>query len=91
MKIYQCIHKYKPHIPQFEAKHGIGDDTDISFEELRKLVIEDGYASPYILQPALEGNSDEVFYTLWKVIAMRCFIRSGITSAYNFCGPEKTM
>lgn len=65
MKIYQCIHKYAPHIPKFEAKHGINDKTDISFKELRKLIIEDGYASSYILKPALEHKSEEVFFTIW--------------------------
>ena len=66
MKIYQCIHKYPPHIPQFEAKHGITDDSILSFEELRKLIVDDGYASPYILQPALEHKTEEVFYTIWN-------------------------
>lgn len=65
MKIYQCIHKYPPHIPLFEKKHGITDSTNLSFKELQKLVIEDGYASSYILLPALEGRDDEVFYTIW--------------------------
>ena len=66
MKIYQCIHKYPPHIPLFEAKNKINDKTNITFDELRKLIIEDGYASTYILQPALEGNDDEVFFTIWN-------------------------
>jgi Glycosyl transferases group 1 len=63
MKVFQCIHKYRPHIPQFEKKYGVTDD--MNFETLRRLVIQDGYASAYILQPALEGESEEVFYTLW--------------------------
>jgi spore maturation protein CgeB len=65
MKIYQCIHKYPPHIPIFEKKYGIAGRKDLTFEELRQLVIEDGYASSYILHPALEGKTDEVFYTIW--------------------------
>ena len=65
MKIFQTIHKYPPHIPEFEKKNGITDATNITFEELRKLIVEDGYASCYILQPALEHKTDEVFYTIW--------------------------
>lgn len=63
MRIYQCIHRYPPHIPLFEKKYGITDEMD--FETVRRLLVEDGYASTYILQPALEGRHDEVFYTLW--------------------------
>ena len=65
MKIYQCIHKYPPHIPLFEKKYGIPGRKDITFNELRRLVIDDGYASSYILQPALEENINEVFFTIW--------------------------
>lgn len=63
MKVFQCIHKYKPHIARFEAKYGVTDEMD--FRTLQRLVIEDGFASTYILQPALEGKAEEVFYTLW--------------------------
>jgi hypothetical protein len=66
MRVYQCIHKYNPHIPLFEKKYGINDNSDITFEELRRLVIEDGYASAYILLPAVQHKSREVFYTLWN-------------------------
>lgn len=62
MKIFQCIHKYSPHIPLFETKYGVTDDTD--FETLRRLIIEDGYASSYVLLPALKRKSD-VFFTIW--------------------------
>jgi spore maturation protein CgeB len=65
MKVYQCIHKYPPHIPLFEKKYRIAEKLDITFEELQRMIIADGYASSYILQPALEGKTDEVFYTLW--------------------------
>jgi hypothetical protein len=65
VKVYQCIHKYKPHIPLFEKKYGIRDDLQISFEDLRRLVIEDGYASSYIIQPALEYKTEKVFFTIW--------------------------
>lgn len=63
MKVYQCIHAYPPHIPQFEERYGVTDEMD--FETLRRLVIRDGYASAYILAPALEGRPEEVFFTLW--------------------------
>jgi len=66
MKVFQTIHKYTPHIPQFEAKYGINDDSDISFEDMRKLIIDDGYASAYILLPALQNKTNEVFYTIWN-------------------------
>jgi hypothetical protein len=65
MKIYQTIHKYAPHIPLFEKRNNITDETDISFAELQKLIIEDGYSSSYILLPAIEGKMDQVFFTLW--------------------------
>lgn len=66
MRVFQTIHKYNPHIPWFEAKHGIHDESGHSFRDLQRLIIEDGYASAYILQPALEGNQEEVFFTLWN-------------------------
>lgn len=63
MKVYQCIHKYPPHIPLFEKRYGVTDDMD--FESLRRLVIKDGYASSYILLPAFQDKSEDVFYTIW--------------------------
>lgn len=65
MRIYQTIHKYPPHIPLFEKQNNITDDTNISFAELQKLILEDGYASSYILLPAIEGKMDQVFFTIW--------------------------
>jgi hypothetical protein len=65
LKVFQTIHKYPPHIPQFEASHGITDESKLTFAELQKMVVDDGYASSYILQPALEHRFDEVFYTIW--------------------------
>lgn len=64
MKVYQTIHKYLPYIPYFERKYG-DVINDLSFNELRNLLITDGYASCYILQPAIEGRHEEVFYTIW--------------------------
>lgn len=66
MKVYQTIHKYPPHIPLFEKINNITDETDISFAELQKLIIEDGYASSYILLPAIENKTDQVFFTIWN-------------------------
>lgn len=66
MKIYQSIHKYPPHIPAFELRHGITDDTTISFSELQQLIISDGYASVYRLQPPANNINDEVFFTIWN-------------------------
>ena len=65
MRVYQAIHKYAPHIPLFEKRIGIDDRTDITFVELQKLIIKDGFASSYILQPAIQGKTDEVFFTIW--------------------------
>ena len=38
MRVYQCIHKYGPHIPLFEKKYGVTDEMD--FETLRKLIVQ---------------------------------------------------
>ncbi len=64
MKVSQTIHKYPPHISDFERRYGI-KGKNLSFSELQALVLEDGYASTYILKPALEGRSQEVFFTIW--------------------------
>ena len=64
MKVFQTIHKYKPHIPQFEAKHVNTDDTNITFDELQKLIVDDGYATSYILQPTLEYKIDKHIYKI---------------------------
>lgn len=66
MRVFQTIHKYNPHIPWFEEKYGIHDASGHSFNDIQRLLIEDGYASAYILQPALEGKTEEVFFTLWN-------------------------
>jgi hypothetical protein len=71
MKIYQTIHKYHPHIPWFEEKHGIHDDSGHTFSQLQQLILEDGYASSYILLPALEGKTNEVFFTIWNYERMQ--------------------
>jgi spore maturation protein CgeB len=64
MKVYQCIHKYNPHIPLLEKKYGVTDDMD--FKTLQRIVVDDGYASTYILLPALQHKTEEVFYTVWN-------------------------
>jgi len=65
MKIYQCIHKYSPHIPSFEEYYNI-KEKDLSFNELRNLLIQDGYASTYILKAPLIDDKNEIFYTIWN-------------------------
>lgn len=62
MRVYQAIHKYSSYIPLFESKYGVTDDTD--YESLHRLMVEDGFASTYTLQPTT-GESDDVFYTVW--------------------------
>jgi hypothetical protein len=64
MKIYQCIHKYPPHIPAFEARWGIHDGS--TFAEIHAAFLADGYASVYRLDPGDAHPEDEVFFTLWN-------------------------
>lgn len=66
MRVYQSIHKYPPHIPAFEGRQGITDDSDISFSELQRLIIEDGYADVYRLEVSKDDNESEVFFTIWN-------------------------
>jgi hypothetical protein len=46
--------------------HGINDSSTLTFEALRKLLVNDGYAASYILKPALEHKTNEVFFTIWN-------------------------
>lgn len=69
MRVYQTIHKYRSYVAQFESEYGVTDDMD--FHSLQRLVINDGYASSYILKPALEGKTDQVFYTIWDYDRMQ--------------------
>jgi len=64
MKIYQCVHKYPPHIPAFERRWGIGDHS--TFAEIHDALLRDGYASVYRLVPPLECSGDNVFFTVWN-------------------------
>lgn len=64
MKIYQCIHKYPPHIPVFERRWGIGDRS--TFAEIHDALIRDGYASVYRLVPSPRHADDEVFFVVWN-------------------------
>lgn len=64
MRIYQCIHKYPPHIPAFERRWGIGDHS--SFAEIHDALIQDGYASVYRLIPPPDRPDDSVFFTVWN-------------------------
>lgn len=70
MRIYQTIHKYHPHIPWFEEKYGIHDESGHSFNDLQRCILEDGYASAYILQPEVP-EQHEVFFTLWNYERMQ--------------------
>src|SRR6056297_2596455 len=64
MKIYQCIHKYPPHIPAFERRWKIGDHS--SFAEIHEALIQDGYASVYRLVPSPSHSEDQVFFAVWN-------------------------
>jgi hypothetical protein len=66
MRIHQSIHKYGPHIEAFELRHGITVDTKISFSELHQLIVDDGYASVYRLEPTLDNLNNQVFFTVWN-------------------------
>jgi len=65
VKVFQSLHKYPKHIASFEKRYGINENTEISFRDLRNLLIEDGFAASYILEPAFDKDSDEIFYTIW--------------------------
>lgn len=71
MRVFQTIHKYAPHIPLFEKRNNITDQTNLTFAELQRLIIDDGYASSYILFPAIEGKTDNVFFTIWNYERMQ--------------------
>lgn len=64
MVIYQCIHKYDPHISMFEQHHGIGEHS--SFKEIHGALLKDGYASVYRLMPGPNSLHDRVFFTVWN-------------------------
>jgi hypothetical protein len=69
MKIYQCIRAYDPYIPAFENKFKI-KDKNYTFHELRDLLIQDGFASTYILKPAFDKDND-FFFTFWNYKALQ--------------------
>lgn len=64
MKVYQCIRAYDPYIPAFESKYKVRENN-YSFNELRDLLIQDGFASLYILKPAFEKDNN-FFFTFWN-------------------------
>ncbi len=64
MKIYQCVHKYPPHIPAFERRWGITDQS--SFAEIHDAFLRDGYASVYRLDPSTCCPDDDVFFIMWN-------------------------
>lgn len=61
MRIFQTLHAYPPYIPFFEKKYKV---DDLSYEEHRKLLIEDRFYALHILKPCLDMTS-EGFYTIW--------------------------
>lgn len=65
MRVFQTIHAYKAYIPYFEEKYDKKELEDISFEELRKKILEDRFYSTHILKPCLEEGAPNGFYTLW--------------------------
>lgn len=64
MRIYQCIHKYGPHIPAFERRWGIDDNS--TFAEIHDALLRDGYAAVYRLIPPSDRADDGVFFTVWN-------------------------
>ena len=82
MKVYQCIRAYDPYIPTFESKYRI-NENNYSFNELRKLLIQDGFASTYILKPAFDNNDEEFFFTFWnyKTLQFKWAEENGLNSS----------
>lgn len=62
MKVFQILHRYDPYIPYFENKY---DVEDLSYEEHRKLLIQDRFYGLHLLEPCLDVNSNS-FYTMWN-------------------------
>jgi len=70
MKIFQSLPIYSPYIPYFEKRY-INNLHDMSFYEMRNLLINDGYSNTYILKPVFEAKFEEMFYTLWDYEALQ--------------------
>lgn len=70
MKVYQCFHKYNQYTKYFEDRYK-PIQNNLSFKDWRDLLINDGYSSCYMLQPALEGRAEEVFCTIWNYEALQ--------------------
>lgn len=64
MKVFQAIHSYAPYIRNFEDRYQI-DKEHISFYELRSKLIEDRFYAAHLLQPVLDENNPDGFYTMW--------------------------
>jgi hypothetical protein len=65
VKVYQCIRAYDLYIPAFEQKYAI-KENNYSFNEIRDLLIKDGFAATYLLKPAFDRNEKNFFFTLWN-------------------------
>ena len=65
MKLFQCIHKYPPHIPAFEKRYQVRE-KGYTFKQIVQLLLNDGYASTYILNPEhIPESNHELFFTIW--------------------------
>jgi hypothetical protein len=65
MKIYQCIHLYPAYATELDQKLSLIDPTELSFEKVLNLLIEDGFYESYILTPPADSDY-EVFFTFWN-------------------------
>ena len=63
MKVLQAIHSYAPYISHFEKKYNI-NKKEISFDELKKLLLADRFYAAHILEPVL-NDTENGFYTMW--------------------------
>ncbi|MDA9019065.1 glycosyltransferase [Flavobacteriales bacterium] len=63
MRILQTIHSYKPYLNHFEKKYDINAE-EITFTDLRQLLLQDRFYASHILEPILQ-NSHDGFFTMW--------------------------
>jgi hypothetical protein len=67
MKVFQALHTYKPYLNYFEDRY---DVSELSFEEHRKVLIQDRFYAAHILKPCLDMTKDG-FYTLWDYAGLQ--------------------
>jgi len=63
MRVFQITHKYDPYIAYFEKKYGV--DDDLTFDQLRRLLLQDRFYAPHILLPCLNPADESSFYVMW--------------------------